>query len=105
MPPFNISKIGQWGSRRDDGVRKELEIDIATINNDTKHILFVECKWKDNIDAKKIIDGLKEKTEFVDWHNNNRNEYYAVFAKSFKERMTEPSMMLFDLIDIEKAIY
>jgi len=104
--PFKISKIGRWwGHRREDGVRKELEIDIAAINNDTKDILFVECKWKDNVDAKKIIDGLKEKTEFVDWNNNNRKEYFAVFAKSFKERVTEPNIMLFDLNDLEKAIY
>ena len=105
MLPFKISKIGKWwGYKRDDGARKELEIDIVGINNETKDILFVECKWKENVDAKKIIDGLKEKTEFVDWHNTNRNEYYAVFAKSFKERITEPGIMLFDIKDIEKAI-
>jgi hypothetical protein len=47
---------------------------------------------------------LKEKTGFVDWNNEGRREYYAVFAKSFKERTKEPNAILFDIKDVEKII-
>ena len=103
--PFKISKIGTWwGHKREDGIRKELEIDITAINEDTKDILFIECKWKENVDAIKVLKELKEKTGFVDWNNEGRREYYAVFARSFKEGTKEPNAMLFDIKDIEKII-
>lgn len=103
--PFKFSKIGRWwGHRREGGIRKELEIDFIAINDNTNEIIFVECKWKENVNAKKVLDLLKEKAVTVDWNNENRNEYYAVFAKSFKEKIVEPNVMLFDIENIENVI-
>src|SRR3989344_758544 len=68
---------------------KDKEIDIVALNEETKEIIFIECKWKDKIDAKKIIKELKEKSEFVQWYNEKRKESYAVFAKSFSEKIKE----------------
>ena len=96
-----------WGAYRDtEGNRKVAEIDIVSINEQTKEILFAECKWQDRVDAKKILAQLKEKVQYVEWHKDNRKERYAIFAKSFKEKIKEPDLdlTLFDLTDIEMAV-
>ena len=70
-----ISKIGRWW-------HKDKEIDVIALNEQKKEILFAECKWQDNVDAEKMLNELKEKSIFVDWNNEKRKEYFAVFAKS-----------------------
>lgn len=93
---FKIEKISSWW-------HKDREIDIIALNEQRKEILFAECKWQDKVDAKRILEELKEKSKFVEW-NNNRRESFAIFAKSFKERIKEPNLFLFDLKDMEKAL-
>lgn len=95
--PFKFSKIGRWWQR-------DKEIDLMALNSETKEILFCECKWHDKTDAKKILAELKEKAKYVDWNNNKRKEHYAIFAKSFKEKIKEQNLLLFDLKDLEKQI-
>ena len=103
--PIKFSKIGTWwGYKRETGIRKELEIDIISLNENTKEIMFAECKWQKNVDSKKIINELKEKSKYVNWNNNNRKEYYVIFAKSFKNKINEPNTILFDIKDIEKIM-
>lgn len=103
---LGLDKTGRWwGAYRDaEGIRKVAEIDIVSINEQSKEILFAECKWKDKVDAKKILADLKGKVQYVDWHKDKRIERYAIFSKSFKEKIKEPDLMLFDLKDIEKAM-
>lgn len=93
-----------WGSYRDKNERKTVEIDLVALNSDKKEILFGECKWKENVDAQKIIDELKEKAEFVKWNNGKRKDYYCIFAKSFKKRMHDENILLFDLKDMKKIL-
>jgi AAA+ ATPase superfamily predicted ATPase len=101
--PFELSKIGTWwGFHRENSIRKEIEIDIVALNEKTKQILFAECKWQEKVDAKKVLSELKEKSKYVQWNNERREEHYAVFAKSFKEKIKEPNVRLFDLKDLEK---
>ncbi len=101
--PFKFSRMGSWwGFYRDGGLRKELEIDIVALNESAKDIMFSECKWQDKVDAKKILAELKEKSKYVQWNNESRSEHYAVFAKSFKEKIKEPNILLFDMSDFEK---
>jgi hypothetical protein len=99
-----FEKIGrQWGSipAAEEG-KNQYEIDIVALNEKTKDILFAECKWQDMTDAKKILAELKDKAKFVQWNNENRKEHYAIFAKSFKKKIKEPNVRLFDLKDMEK---
>jgi hypothetical protein len=63
-------------------------------------ILFSECKWQDNVNSQKIFEQLKEKTEHVNWNNDNRQENYVIFAKSFSKRTKQA--LCIDLKDIEK---
>lgn len=107
--PFDFTEISRWwGNYRDeDNARKELEIDILALNKKTKEILFGECKWKDDVDAGKICSELKKKSEHVQWNNDKRKEYYAIFAKSFKKKINkfeDKKVYCFDLKDLEKAL-
>lgn len=90
--PF-FNRFGRWW-------QKDKEIDIVALNEQTTEILFAECKWQDGVDAKRIFLELKEKTGFVDWNNEKRREYYAIFAKSFKEKIKEA--YCFDLKDFRR---
>jgi len=91
--PFKFSKIGSWWNRRGD------EIDIVALNEETKEILFCECKWRDGKPGLKILNELKEKAKLVQWHNQDRKEYFAMFSKSGFEKDI-PGKLLFDLNDI-----
>lgn len=59
--------------------------------------MFAECKWQENVNARKILAELKEKAKFVQWNNEKRNEHYTIFAKSFKQKIKEPDLTLFEL--------
>lgn len=93
---FKFTEIGRWWHR-------DKEIDIVALNSQTKEILFVECKWQDRVSANKILKELKEKAGHVKWHNGKRKEHYAIIARSFKQKIKEPNLLLFDLQDLEKA--
>lgn len=88
---FDYEKVGKWWD-------KEQEIDIVAVAG--KRILFAECKWQDNVDARKLLEELKVKAKLVEWHNNGREESYALFARSFKSKIEG----CFDLKDLEKEV-
>jgi len=94
LPKFNL--FGKWW-------HKDKEIDIVGINERTKEIIFGECKWRDNVNASRILQELKEKAEFVDWNKNKRKEQYAIFAKSFSKRTKD--CYCFNLKDIVKCLH
>jgi len=106
--PFYFSKIGKWWGSYDDRntkERKAAEIDIVAINEETKEILFIEVKWK-NIntnDAEKILNELKEKSKFVNWHNEERKEYFGILAKIIdeKENLRKNGIIAYDLHDFQ----
>jgi AAA+ ATPase superfamily predicted ATPase len=91
---FRLTKIGRWW-------HKDKEIDIVAVNDQTKEVLFAECKWKDKVDARKVLDNLREKAKDVKLLK--KKEVYAIFAKSFKEKFKEPGVLLFDLNDLKKS--
>ncbi len=102
--PINSTNVGKWwGAYRDMETkdRKIAEIDIVSINEETKEILFAECKWQEKVNARKILFELKEKAKLVQWNNEKRIERYAIFARSFKQKIIEPDVTLFDLKDME----
>jgi len=87
---FPFTKIGRWwGHHRVKGVRKEIEIDIVALNDQTKEILFAECKWSEKVNAKNICKELKEKSRYVPWNHDRRRESFAIFAKSFSRKIDE----------------
>lgn len=92
-----FNKWGKWW-------HEDKEIDVVALNEQEKKILFCECKWQDNMDAKRLLAELREKAKYVEWNSEKRKEQYTIFAKSFKEKFKEPNVLLFDLKDIEKLI-
>ena len=84
-----------------------MSIDIVALNEQTKEILFAECKWQSRVNAEKVCKQLVEKANYVEWYNDERKEYLAVFAKSFSKRVSESEgrkVFCFDLKDIEKVL-
>ena len=104
--PFRFTKIGNWwGHHRENGQREEIEIDIIALNEDTKDILFAECKWQNKPVGIDTYRELKEKSRFVDFYNQKRKEHFALFSKSgFTPELKKENIMLFDLKSIEKCM-
>jgi len=91
VPGF--TKIGRWW-------HKETEIDIVAVNHKRKEILFGECKWKDKVDAEKMMAELMQKAGKVQWNNGRRKERYIIFAKSFRKKFRREGVLLADLEEI-----
>jgi len=82
--PFSFTRIGRmWGNIPGKPKGKNTyEIDIVALNDATKEIIFVECKWKNKKTDADALETLTEKSRFVKWNNSERKEYFAVFSKS-----------------------
>jgi AAA+ ATPase superfamily predicted ATPase len=95
--PMRFSRIGSWWHRNN-------EIDIVALNEDTKEILFAECKWQNKKVGIKVYDELIEKSKLVNWNNEERKEYFALFSKAgFTPQLRNENVLLFDLHDIDDA--
>jgi len=104
-----FTKIGkQWGkiASKPKG-ENTYEIDIVGLDEKTKEILFAECKWQSKVNAEKICRELVEKAQYVQWHNKERKESFAIFAKSFSKRIEKfegKRVYCFDLKDLERLL-
>lgn len=80
--PFTFTKLGKWWSKED-------EIDIVALNEQTKEILFAECKWQEKPIGVDVVEGLFKKRDTVDWQKGRR-EHFIIFSKSgFKKSCSE----------------
>lgn len=93
--PFKFIRSGRWW-------HKDREIDILCLNEKTKEIMFVECKWSKlkESETEAILENLKEKAKHVDWNKQKRKEYYCIIAKSF-DKKPETDCIFLDLNNIE----
>ncbi|MEA3378584.1 MAG: ATP-binding protein [Nanoarchaeota archaeon] len=92
--------VGTWW-------HKDEEIDLIALNGQSKEILFAECKWKKDVNAKRLVQELDKKSKFVKWHNAKRIEYFAIFAKSFSKKIRVhkgKKVYCFDLGSLEKKL-
>ncbi len=103
-----FDKFGrQWGKYAGESGRNNYEIDFLGVNEDKKEILFGECKWKDEVDASRVLNKLNEKTNNVGWNKGNRKEILIVFAKSFSKKVKEfngKEVLCVDLKEIQKRL-
>lgn len=93
-----------WGARRENGKRIDVEIDVVGLNAADKEILLGECKWSEGVDAMRVLSDLRVKAEDVQWNKKDRREVYALFARSFKQRLDEPDVLMYDLDDIREMV-
>ncbi len=70
-----FDRVGRWWGA-------EKEIDVVGLNDETKEIIFGECKWSQKPVGTNIYEDLWQKAKFVDWHQNTRKEYFILFSKS-----------------------
>ena len=102
---YTFNRIGrQWGKIRGaPGGRNAYEIDIALLNEDTKEILFVECKWKNlsQGQAETILGELSEKSRHVDCNNEVRTEHFGIIGKRLegKDVLRRRGFVVLDLDD------
>ncbi len=89
-----IKSLGAFGDVR-RWWHKDVEIDLMGIRGETA--IFVECKWKEDVDCEKVMENLRKKAEKVGWDGE---AMYAVFAKSFRKKGDG----CFDMNDIENSI-
>ena len=47
---------------------------------------------------------LRSKAEHVAWRRVDRKEVYALFARSFKARLDEPDVMMYDVEDLREMV-
>ena len=94
--PVEFTKIGRWW-------HKEEEIDLVALNDASKEVLFIECKWKtlSEADSLRNLGKLKKKADFVKWNKGERVEYYGLVAKKVggKDALREKGFVVFDLDD------
>ena len=93
--PFHFKRIGKWW-------HKEQEIDIVAYNETSKQAVFGECKWSDKANALEVLKNLKEKASLVPLERED--EYYIIFAKGFKKKITEDNVILYELKDLEQLL-
>ena len=93
--PFHFTRIGKWW-------HKEQEIDIVAYNETSKRAVFCECKWSNRVNPREVLDHLKEKASLVPLEREE--EYYIIFAKGFKKKITEANVLLHDLKDLEQLL-
>jgi len=102
---FAFTHLGaEWGKIPAGEKGKDTyEIDLCAINEKNREILFGECKWQHGVNAQEILPRLREKAASVQWFNQQRTEYYVLFAKSFKNKNhNEKNVFFFDLADLER---
>ncbi len=95
--PIEYTDIHKWW-------HKEIEIDLLATNDETKDIMFIECKWKSLSlrDSLRIMEKLKEKSTFVKWNKIDRVEHFGLIAKTIKGKdvLREKGFFVFDLEDL-----
>ena len=82
------SEAGPWW-------RKGIEVDVVAISRKEKKVLVGECKWRDNVNAERVLDSLKEKSSSLPIPRGWKTEY-AVFCRSFKKRTDEARCLSLD---------
>jgi AAA+ ATPase superfamily predicted ATPase len=96
MLPFRFNRKGRWWLRYK-------EIDIVALNDNTREILFLECKWSglNQNDAEHILELLKKKSGYLKWNNDNRIEHFGIIAKKIQDKETfrAKGFVAFDLDD------
>ena len=79
---FNeYSEVGSWW-------HKSTEVDLVAVSRQKKKILLGECKWKDNVNAERVLKELKEKSESMPLPSDWKKEH-VVFSRSFKKKTEE----------------
>ncbi len=95
--PFSYTGINKWW-------HKDVEIDLLVVNDESRDVLFMECKWG-TLSLKQslaILEKLKVKAGFVNWNKGKRIEVFGLAARKItgKNELKEKGFVVFDLDDL-----
>ena len=95
--PFSYTGINKWW-------HKDVEIDLLVVNDESRDVLFMECKWG-TLSLKQslaILEKLKVKAGFVNWNKGKRIEVFGLAARKItgKKELKEKGFVVFDLDDL-----
>ena len=76
--PFPFQNIGRWWGNNPD-LKSQSEIDFIAYSEDMEQAIFGECKWRNELLDKSIIDELMEKCKMF---KQFKQKYYYLFSKS-----------------------
>jgi len=98
----SYSKIGTWWYQHN-------EIDIVALNEQSKNILYGECKWQNKKMDKTVYEQLLEKKELVRWKNTSRKERIVLFSKNgfttgLNKIAQSENILLYDLKKMEDIL-
>jgi uncharacterized protein len=82
---FKLLKLGRWWNNN-------TEIDLIGLDEESRNIIFGECKYLNSKVGTDILKNLEQKAEQVPWHNGDRTEHYIIFSRSgFKKELIDLS--------------
>lgn len=76
--PFKLHQLGRWWGNH-SVLHREIEIDIVGINDEQKKVLFGECKFRNELLEKSVMDDLIEHSTIFSRYSD---KYYVLFSKS-----------------------
>jgi AAA+ ATPase superfamily predicted ATPase len=71
---FPILRFGKWWNNN-------TEIDLVGLNEESRQIIFGECKYSKTPVDTDILNNLVHKAKQVQWFNNERKESYIIFSR------------------------
>jgi len=79
--PFVFTRSGRWWGTNPK-TRQQEEIDM--VFSDTKHFIFAECKWRNDLKDTAILKTLIEKSKLLIHDNNIKQQdiFYYLFSKT-----------------------
>ena len=92
---FHFTSLGKWWHKGE-------EIDLVGLNKATGQVLLAECKWGEKVDATKVLEKLKQKAQSIGWRSK-KEPHYAIFAKSFTEKVAANNVSCLNAEDLEES--
>jgi AAA+ ATPase superfamily predicted ATPase len=81
--PFIPQRVGRWWARNQ-------EMDLMALNQETRDIMFGECKWTTQPIGIDVLKSLYGKAQQVRWRQGERREWFILFSRAgFQEALIE----------------
>jgi AAA+ ATPase superfamily predicted ATPase len=92
--PFMFTQSGRWWGPNPK-TRQSEEIDMVFSDTSRKHIIFAECKWRNDLRDTAALESLIEKSSLLKHEYNNhvsttrQNAYFYLFSKALFSKSCE----------------
>jgi AAA+ ATPase superfamily predicted ATPase len=73
--PFIPQRVGRWWAR-------DQEMDLMALNQETRDIMFGECKWTGQPIGIDVLKALYGKAQQVRWRQGERREWFILYSRA-----------------------